>query len=541
MSNKNKNLNDAGAVILTLPDNSRKEFNSGQEAQQWMNENGYSSYVWAKDNTPEQEIVNEKPMEHNTSLLSSPQFQDVFGFGNPIWGSSRTNLWTKPIGTKYYNETETYQNFKDANDAVARTITNLFLAPTMIEGVAGIPNIVKGLWNGGKELLGMWRFNPVHGAYETAKISIPFATSLVAGTKGAELVDKGMSQFNGKTWGETVSEITGYPRLVTEFTNPGALVGGGGGYKLTNSYLNGVENRAIEMAMKSTDDASPIRTITEGLEWMKKNPFHQLTRDRIKYLFTGKPGTGKYNNLQPESWWESPYNGEYRLNLPDGSPVDLAVGRSTTPHPSIGKLATDGDLGPLTSYVESHPNYRGRTKLVDVEQPKLSGENIDYDLQGDLPYMTEEQILSGQSISGNSSFRTSNGAQINTAGHTIQLRLNPTSGQPEYRRFDIWKFNPEEYWYKWLDRSIPPSKWNTATLAEKKGMLKPIVNQSWKNRFTDAGLRVVDSRITPYVYRTNWAPYPLDRYSPKPKGSFQGDPDMFFDITVEPPTPLIER
>ncbi len=423
----------------------------------------------------------------------------------------------------YFNS-DTHNNVREGGNMAARYITDIATFPFIGRGVwdAG-----KSLFQGGKALYKMWGLNPVHGAYETTKTAIPFITSLFAGAKGAQLVDQGMVKFNGKTWGENIQELTGYPRIVAESTNPGAALSGYIGYKFPNSYLNGVEKRAIEMSMRSTDAANPIHTISEGLKWTREHPFSKLTRDRLKYLFTGLKGRGKYNNLQPELWYESPYNGEQKLGLSEGAPVDLAVGTSTVPHPSIGKLANDGDLGPLTDYVETSPTYSGRTKIIDVEQPKLSGDDIDYASQGDLPYITEE-ILTRQSIDGNNSFFTQDGAQINTAGHRIQLRLNPTTGQPEYRRFDIWKFNPEDYWFKWLDYSIPSHTWQSATLAEKRALLKPIINQSWKNRITDAGLRIVDSRINPYVYRTNWAPYPilLKKYFPQPSSDI---------ITKSPP------
>lgn len=425
----------------------------------------------------------------------------------------------------YFNS-DTHNNVREGGNMAARYVTDIVTLP-----FAGktIWNTGKGLLQGAKGLKAlykMWKFNPVHGAYETIRVATPIVTSIYGGIKGTELVDQGMKAFNGKTWGENIQELTGYPSIVAESTNPGAALFGFGGYKLADNYLRGVENRAIEMAMRTTSTANPRYHLKWGLDWMRKHPFSQITRDRIKYLFTGLKGKKSYNTLALPN--QRPYTGEMELNLDKGTPVDLAVGRSTEPHPSIGKLADDSDLGPLTSYVEESPNYKGRTKIIDVEAAKLpdvhSG-NVD------LPPITEEEIAAGKVIGGENSFYTSKGARINTAGHQIQLRLNPEIGQPEYRRFDIWKFNPEDYWYRWIDNGeISTKAWNAATLAEKKAILKPIVNRNWSNRIIDAGLRVVDSRITPYVYRTNWLPYPSSKFIPKVKGRFLDDPSLYSTV-----------
>lgn len=80
-------------------------------------------------------------------------------------------------------------------------------------------------------------------------ISAPLATTLglVGGYAGGKAVDAGMRLGTGKTWGEWMSDKTGLPEWVTEFTNPGTVVGGiggirGAGYKLNTSLRTPIKN-----------------------------------------------------------------------------------------------------------------------------------------------------------------------------------------------------------------------------------------------------------------------------------------------------------
>lgn len=83
------------------------------------------------------------------------------------------------------------------------------------------------------------------GALGAGAISAPLATALglAGGYAGGKAVDKGMQFGTGKTWGEWMSDKTGLPEWFSEYTNPGAIVGGtaaaGLGYsKLASAYTN---------------------------------------------------------------------------------------------------------------------------------------------------------------------------------------------------------------------------------------------------------------------------------------------------------------
>lgn len=82
------------------------------------------------------------------------------------------------------------------------------------------------------------------GALGAGAISAPLATALglAGGYAGGKAVDKGMQLGTGKNWGKWMSDKTGLPEWFSEFTNPGAIVGGistGLGYsKLANAYTN---------------------------------------------------------------------------------------------------------------------------------------------------------------------------------------------------------------------------------------------------------------------------------------------------------------
>ena len=396
-----------------------------------------------------------------------------------------------------WTDTNYFKGQKEVNQAIANTTAGLFLGPSTLEGITNIPSGLKGLWEGGKYLYNAYKLNPLWGAYLTSKPAVPLATSMYAANKMGQIVDKTMKSYNGMNWAQNISNTTGLPEWMSDFTNPGYAIGGTAGFKYPYKYFDGVTKRGIEMAMRTTDASNPVSFILSNLKELGQNP--SRIPNKLNYLLFGKKGTTGYNNLI--SFPIEGYNGDYSRLTTEGSPLDLALGISKTPDPRIGKLASDKDYGGLTDYIKNHPEYKD-AKIVDV----ITEKNNNFTFN-EAP--TIEQIKSGDNVRGSELFgglTTKGGAELNIAGHTIEYRINPITNEIEQRRLDLWKFNPEDYWKKWLSNYKFPDNYHSMSTAEKQNVLKPIINDNWKNRSLDFGLRLVNSNIKPYIYRTDWSP-----------------------------------
>ena len=91
--------NIKGGVTLNLPDGTSKSFNNAADAQAFFIKNypsGYSMKMHQKEpKTPLMKGASATTSEKKNSFLQdyfdSPQFQEVFGSGNPIWGQRRVD------------------------------------------------------------------------------------------------------------------------------------------------------------------------------------------------------------------------------------------------------------------------------------------------------------------------------------------------------------------------------------------------------------------------------------------------------------------
>lgn len=91
--------NIKGGVTLNLPDGTSKSFNNAADAQAFFIKNypsGYSMKMHQKEpETPLMKGASANTSEKKKSFLQdyfdSPQFQEVFGSGNPIWGQRRVD------------------------------------------------------------------------------------------------------------------------------------------------------------------------------------------------------------------------------------------------------------------------------------------------------------------------------------------------------------------------------------------------------------------------------------------------------------------
>lgn len=131
-------LETKGAVILTLPDGTKKEFTSGQEAATWMKENNYSEYTFKKGQEPTVE-------EQKKSSTVSP-FQSVFGSGNPIWGSDRV----AGVRRAWRNNPQYMQMWTDTGNEIGAVasiplLAGLYSASPLVAGAMNLTGAYEGL------------------------------------------------------------------------------------------------------------------------------------------------------------------------------------------------------------------------------------------------------------------------------------------------------------------------------------------------------------------------------------------------------------
>ena len=485
-------------------------YNSGQSSAKYIYVDSSGNPILTKDldnydlSNPQQyfQLIPTIEQTHldkqDIAETESPKPRSTSLFG-PLFGEERVNLWNTPMyNGQYFQDTETYKNFREANDAVGRAVIDGFLlGPT----TKGISQFGKGLWNGGKNLYKAWRLNPLWGAYQTTRNTIPLTTSFIAGMKGGELVDEGMKNFNGKTWSKTISDISGYPSFISDMTNPGYFIGGAGGYVFPEKYLSGVEKRAVEMAMKTSGKSEGTYVALKNHELKNIfNPKSSEGRDRLAYLLLGKKGSNGYNRLGTLD--DYPYNGIFgKFDPGEQGVIDVAIHPDRELHPTIGKLAENQyDLGVHSDYISTkYPDRKPRVYELD------SSTLVDYPSN-----KTAEQILNGKQTVGvynNIILKTPNKTggfiEFDASGHIREYRRDPITNELMFRDQDIWKFNPDEYELKWLQNDLTD---NMKELMRKDPKLKEQYLKDFRknNKILDAGLRLVDKVVTPNIYRTPW-------------------------------------
>lgn len=426
----------------------------------------------------------------------------------------------------YFNS-DFHKNYREGSDLAGKIIAGYAGGLYGLGKVFELPSTIGEIWQGAKGLYNAYKLNPLFGAYQTFKVAAPTAVGMAAGYGGYKGTDWVSRQLTGKTYGEKFSEGTGLPRWFGDLTNPGGWLGGElGGYS-TYKYGEGVTKRGIEMAMRTSGAGDPLGPIKQGLTLLKDNP--KRLKDNILYLFTGRKGSSGYNSFG------GGYTGVTDFGLEDvqlegGDIISRFLGQTDGVNPKIGTIVNDFDYGPSVSAdLANNPHY-GYPKIIQT------GRSDKGTRPPQLFKFTKEDVgktvgVKDQPISANID-DPSNNLLLDVGGHNIQTRWG-ANGQPEFRRTDIWKFNPEDYEMKWLFKDTDgvkfpqgyQEKWEKLTnnfdpniirnlpQSTKQEILAPFRNANWKNRFLDFGLRVVDNISQPVVIRSTWQPFDLNSYT----------------------------
>lgn len=477
---------------------------------------GWDRAISAKATSPWQEKYNN--LFYSTSDASS------------LWGPMRKSLVVDKIygydedgNPIYWTDTGYFKDQREVNQWISNGLASIVLGGGMLgNGYQILPQLGKSLWNAGKTYITNWMTNPILGAYDTLKLG----SSIGIGYGGSKTVDAITKAFTGKTWGEGISDITGLPTWVGDTTNPGGLVA-----VPFNKYLNGVERRGVEMAMRTGSGGDGLKQIassfptrfpamTSRLEYAKE--LLPGIRDKAKYLFTGRASKNPgYNSLL---WGKDPqvyqgytgrglYDGDNIVKETSGDIIDYTLNNKDI-NPLVGHKALDQSPGIHAEYVAK--NYGKPARVIETNthaQGPIEMSQSWYDkLVSDLTPGVTKTNKTGLTRTQNGSLTAASEGEIplidsdgrmvggiDAGGHLTEYRQNPVTKQIELRQQDIWKFKPEDYEAKWFTHT--PEGWT------KEQVSKAFRWESPRNMLLDAGLRVVDRNVTkagPVIFRTPW-------------------------------------
>lgn len=360
----------------------------------------------------------------------------------------------------------------------------------------------------------------------------PLTQQMAASTLGGTAVDVASKATTGKTWGENVSDAvhqtTGFnPQdtflgsVLADIINPGFFVPYGAVSSNTaraiegispinravKNYADNVERRAAETVMRTTPLFNPLPEAKRGLigMWNGEIGGKQRLAHIANYVFTGRKvgPKGYYNSFagfQPTNlanivknptWTERleafrhptgtsqaysgfvDVNGQVPLMKERNDIIDAFLfGRDIDPSFGVKKLTIGESFGPHTEYVAS----KYATKAKDIPVYEM---NTPEGIEVATPVGEWKGVENGLFDGGSGDF-------LNVAGHIGTKGITP-EGTNVVMKQDIWKFNPEDYFSRWLQNKRPYEE------------MSP-----WKKKAAQFGLQEIDRLGTPIITRTKW-------------------------------------
>lgn len=248
--------------------------------------------------------------------------------------------------------------------------------------------------------------------------------------------------------------------------------------------------RGVEVAMRTSPSSNPIGDILYGLRYLSHGEQGGLQRGKAiaNYILTGKRTglKGYYNSLARfrRSGDIAYYDGTIR-NSTKGKEVNDIIDAYLYGKPidedvyNLKKVAQGENFGVHTDYINK--NYSSKRKKIPVYEAKGTLKN--FELYDELPKDYIPQSWEG----AEHGFYTGT-TDLNVGGHLMQV-ANHSRGTkyPMVRKQDIWKFNPKDYYKKWIEDDIDFDRYSPLQKALIYG-----------------GLKLVDAAGTPVVTRTKW-------------------------------------
>lgn len=332
-------------------------------------------------------------------------------------------------------------------------------------------------------------------------LSTPFVRGyLNNGVKGA-IVEGAKSSAQDAVAGYLASKIAA-PITKTLDSVPASIAEGLvplNGAALTRSArktVGNIERRAIETAMRTTPESNPIRSIIEGVNFMKSSDKGRKRLKAIgKYILTGQKTNNKgyYNSFaaSPFSPNGADFYGGYSnrkfmhpVFKEEPDYIDAFLYKKDIP--LLTKVAQGKDFGIHTDYVRRR--YANKQADIPVYEITSRRDMPDYRIYDSDAWISSKRAKLLPEFPG-----YDGKSEVNVAGHLVQLGKFANNGIPvlAVRGQDIWKFDPKDYYEKWLSKNSTCGAFTDDT---------PL----WEKIIALAGLHEVDRFGTPIITRTNW-------------------------------------
>ena len=315
-----------------------------------------------------------------------------------------------------------------------------------IAAVAAVPGAIKSLI---EPYIAAYTSNGLTGVALTgAGNAIKDAVGAYIGSKVAKPITKNLDPI---------------PATITE----GALMGAGA--SKMKKHADNIERRALETVMRRSPYFDGLEGLGSDIKRTLTNP--KKAKAVLNYVFTGKKTgqKGFYNNLADDS----PYTGitgDKMIEAPDMIDAYL-YGEEVQ---GLKRVAKGKDFGVHEEDILEH--YPTKAKDIQVYELPSS-----VDIPSDDPRLIYPSDWRGAEFSP-VDFYSKRGS-INVAGHLYQLGQIGTD--QIVRGQDLWKFNPRDYYKKWIEEAVGDI---------------PL----WKKALYKVGLHETDRLGTPVITRTNW-------------------------------------
>lgn len=363
----------------------------------------------------------------------------------------------------------------------------------------------------------------------------PITQQVAASTLGGTALNAASEVTTGKTWdehtNETIEGLTGwnpendwYGGLVTGLFNPGyytpygavangtarAIEGVSPINRAVKNTADNIERRAIETGMRSSPYPVPFPYVRQGFKSMMNG--EEGGRGRLlhilDYIATGRRvgPNGYYNSFA----YYQPYNEASRVANPtfkqkweefthpigeskaysgfvdsraEVAPISerkdmidaFLYGEEIDPSFGLRRVSIGEDFGHHADYVSrKYPSKAHDIQVYEVNTPEAVPESEV------TPFGDWHGVENGV-------FETGKGENVNVAGHR-RIKGKTSDSSTVAKMQDIWKFEPEEYYKRWLESKRPYEE------------LSP-----FEKNLVRIGLKEVDRLGTPVITRTKWS------------------------------------
>lgn len=340
-----------------------------------------------------------------------------------------------------------------------------------------------------------------------AAIASPIATlgGLVGGTAGQIGTDKVVQKVSNNKysgWGDMVSKKTGLNPIVSEFTNPGGLIGGGIGAKTGSTIIKkgipGITKDAPELGFHALNKnhwalhPSKVATTREDqiftyglaavnrtLPILNKTPLIRPVKKLAEKIMSTSPRSYRsVNDLKNINTNIGSYKGSESIySDSDRNLIKLYLYGNEKGFKPISKNVKTIDFG------ERYKKLYPKAKYYEMDSIYKNGDPVTVDTHD----VINESFINKKPIKISLGYTSENPISPidNIAGHQIQTDFTDV---PTLITQDLWKFNPADYMKRWGHRSGNLLAQKQAGILDKLGKPFYLVQNNpmvtWGNKST---------------------------------------------------------